>query len=242
MNVLCTICARGDSKGVPNKNIRELLGKPLILYTIEQALDSKVIDRVVVSTDSEKIASIAKKDGAEVPFLRPASLASGASHKNPAIQHAVRYYIQQLKFRPDYVIDLDPTSPLRSREDIEKCMEKITNDPECDSVITGYRANKNPYFNMFEIDLKGYAHLCKQPDKLITRRQDAPGVFSMNASIYAWKTDILLDQTQVFSGRVKFVEMPEERSIDIDSEIDFKLVELLMKERKINDISGKVST
>lgn len=230
MNILCTICARGGSKGVPNKNIRELSGIPLIAHTIKQALDFKLISRVVVSTDSEKIAAISKLYGAEVPFMRPASLSDDVSAKLPVIKHAVRYYIKELKYKPDYVLDMDPTSPLRVAGDIEKCLNLIINDSNCDSVITGYTSNKNPYFNMIELTPEGFAVLSKKSEKQITTRQNAPVVYAMNASIYAWKTDILLNQEHVISGRVKFFEMPEERSIDIDSEIDFKLVELFMKE------------
>jgi CMP-N-acetylneuraminic acid synthetase len=232
MSILCTICARGGSKGVPKKNIRELLGRPLIVYTIEQALNSKMINRVVVSTDSEIIAGIAKQAGAEVPFIRPAHLAAHDAPKLPVVQHAVRYYIDNLNFAPDYVIDLDPTSPLRLNEDIDKCLDLIINDPDCDSVITGYRSNKNPYFNMIEISKDGFVKLSKKTEKLIAGRQDAPVVYAMNASVYAWKTDILFQREDIISGRTKFIEMSDDRSIDIDSEIDFKLVELIMKERR----------
>ena len=232
MNILCTICARGGSKGVPNKNIRDLLGKPLILYTIEQAFRSKMINRVVVSTDSGQIASVAKQAGAEVPFMRPAHLATHDAPKLPVIHHTVQYYMNNVNYQPDYVIDLDPTSPLRLNEDIDKCLDLIINDPACDSVITGYRSNKNPYFNMIEISQNGYAQLSKKTEKLIAGRQDAPAVYAMNASIYVWRTRVLLNQERIISGRVRFFEMPEDRSIDIDTEVDFKLVELLIKERK----------
>lgn len=230
MKMLCTICARGGSKGVPDKNIRELLGKPLIAYTIEHALNSKLIDRVVVSTDSEKITNVARQFSAEVPFIRPAGLSSDNAPKLPVIQHAVKYYMNSLGFSPDYIVDLDPTSPLRIDDDINRCVDLVVNDANCDSVITGYGSNKNPYFNMIEINEDGFAMLCKEADQHITDRQSAPTVFAMNASIYVWKTKILLNQKHVISGRVKFVEMPLERSIDIDSEIDFKLVELIMKD------------
>ncbi len=232
MRVLCTICARSGSKGVPNKNIRELLGKPLIAHTIEYALKSKFIDRVVVSSNSTEIISMAKQYGAEAPFTRPESMAWDNSPKLPVIQHAVRYYMEELGYNPDYVMDLDPTSPLRIEEDSEKCMDLIVNDPHCDTVITGYRSNKNPYFNMVEINRDGFAHLSKKNDNQITRRQDASIVYAMNASIYLWKTSALFKQSIIFNGKVKLVEMPEERSIDIDSEVDFKLVALLMRERK----------
>lgn len=231
MSILCTICARGGSKGVPHKNIRILLDKPLIAYTIEQAKQCRYIDRIAVSTDSAEIAGIARQYGAEIPYLRPGHLATDNAPKLPVLQHIVRHYIDCLGFMPDYVIDLDPTSPLRTVEDIEKCINVIRNDREYDSVITGYRSNKNPYFNMVEINKDGFAYLSKSLEGNITRRQDAPAVYAMNASVYAWKTSVLLEQQAIISGRLKFVEMPEERSVDIDSETDFKLVELLMKER-----------
>ncbi|HHT9158301.1 MAG: flagellar modification protein B [Planctomycetes bacterium GWF2_39_10] len=232
MSVLCTICARGGSKGVPGKNIKNLLGKPLIAYTIEQALSNRLINRVVVSTDSEKIANVAKQYGAEVPFMRPQFLATDEASKLPVIKHAIKYYVENLNFNPNYVIDLDPTSPLRTSEDIEKCLNLIMNDCNCDLVITGYKSNKNPYFNMVEINSDGFACLSKKPEKQIVRRQDAPVVYAMNASVYIWKTDVLFNQTDVVAGKVKLVAMPEERSIDIDSEVDFKLVEYFMKEKK----------
>lgn len=232
MSILCTICARAGSKGVPKKNIRPLLGKPLIAYTIEHALACPQITRTAVSTDSIEIAGVAKEFGAEVPCIRPSHLATDEASKLPAIQHLVRYYIEEMKFVPAYVVDLDPTSPLRTMEDIERCIDLIMNDPECDSVITGYRSNKNPYFNMVELDYNGFASLSKKPEGRVVRRQDAPIVYAMNASVYVWKTDILFQREDIISGRTRFIEMPEERSIDIDSETDFKLIELIMKERQ----------
>ena len=236
MRILCTICAREGSKGVPNKNIRELLDKPLIAYTVEHALDCSLIERVVVSTDSEIIANIAKQYGAEVPFLRPSDLATDCAPKLPVVQHAVEYCIKNMDFEPDYVVDLDPTSPLRTIKDIENCINLIKADSNCDSVVTGYRSNKSPYFNMVETGKDGFVKLCKQADMEITNRQRAPIVFAMNASIYVWKTEILLNQSNIISGKVKFVEMPEERSIDIDSEINFKLVELIIKENMLRNV------
>ena len=174
MSVLCTVCARGGSKGVPGKNIRMLQGKPLIAHTIEQALSCSLIDRVAVSTDSREIAHIAEKAGAEVPFLRPPALASDTSAKLPVIQHALAHYIDTLGYKPDYVIDLDPTSPLRINDDIEQCLGMVMNDADCGSVVTGYRSNKNPYFNMLEISWDGYARLSKGADMSIARRPGCP--------------------------------------------------------------------
>ena len=232
MSVLCTICARGGSKGVPNKNIRVLMGKPLVAHTIEQALAAKQIDRVIVSTDSDKIAAVSREYGADVPFMRPGNLANDSSPKLPVIQHMVNFCIKEMNFVPEYVIDLDPTSPLRIQDDITRCLELIINDPDCDSVITGYRSNKNPYYNMVELNCNGFARVSKETEKIHTRRQDSPVVYAMNASIYVWKREILLKQKNILSGNVKFFEMPEDRSNDIDSETDFELVELLLKKMK----------
>ncbi|MCD4781613.1 MAG: acylneuraminate cytidylyltransferase family protein [Candidatus Omnitrophica bacterium] len=230
MNVLATIAARGGSKGVPGKNIKELLGRPLIAYTIEQAVACDFIDRVVCSTDSEEILDIAKQYGAEGPFIRPLELAQDSSAKLPVIQHAARYYIDRMGFVPDVIIDLDPTSPLRAIDDIKKCFDVLLSDEDCDTVITGYLARKNPYFNMVEDTGDGYVQVCKG-DGLVVSRQSAPTVYSMNASIYAWRTEDLFKLDNVLRGRTRIVEMPYESSVDIDSLFDFKTVEFLMKEK-----------
>ncbi|MBF0479339.1 MAG: acylneuraminate cytidylyltransferase family protein [Candidatus Omnitrophica bacterium] len=228
--ILATIAARGGSKGVPQKNIRPLMGKPLIGYTIEQALQCPLINEVIVTTDSVEIAETAKSFGAKVPFLRPAELATDAAGKLPALQHAVQYAIKEMKLNPEYVVDLDPTSPLRLLEDIAGCIALIQKG-NCDSVITGYRSNKNPYFNMVEINEAGFAEVSKNAGSVILGRQSAPIVYAMNASIYVWKTEVLLNQKSIISGKVKLYEMPQDRSIDIDSLVDFKIVELLLKEK-----------
>ena len=229
MKILCTICARGGSKGVPNKNIRELAGKPLIAYTIEQALACPQIDRVVVSTDSEKIAEIARQYGAEVPFLRPAHMADDFVTKLPARKHAINFYMENLSFVPDFVIDLDPTAPLRTQADILACIEAIQNDFQADAVITGCLSNRNPYFNMLEVSGDGYLQLSKPAAVEYRRRQDCPRVYSMNSAVSIWRTKKFLESEKVLGGRIKLIEMPPERSVDVDNEIDFNLIELLMK-------------
>ncbi|MGG3681977.1 acylneuraminate cytidylyltransferase family protein [Aeribacillus sp. FSL K6-3256] len=232
MGILAIICARGGSKGVPNKNIRLLNGKPLIAYTIECAKKYTKFDRIIVSTDSPKIAEVAKQYGADVPFLRPKELATDTSPKIPVLQHAVRYLEQEENDRYDLIVDLDPTSPLRTVEDIENCVNKmIEKNPNVVFSVTP--AHKNPYFNMVE-EKDGRVYLCKKLDRSITRRQDAPMVYAMNASIYVYKKDFLLNTDSVFSDNTMAVVMPEERSIDIDRPIDFEFVEFLMKRNNIN--------
>lgn len=226
MSTLCTICARGGSQGVPGKNIRNLLGKPLITWSIEQARACPGIDAVCVSTDSEEIAEVALRAGAEVPYLRPAHLATHSAPKVPVIEHLVA----ELETRGrqfQRIVDLDPTSPLRDVADIEACLQLL--DSDADVVITGYESDKNPYFNMVEVGEDGFSHLCKPPPNPIAGRQGAPRVYAMNASIYVWQRQTLC--LGLWGGRTRLYVMPRNRSIDIDSPLDFRLVELLMAEK-----------
>jgi CMP-N,N'-diacetyllegionaminic acid synthase len=226
MSTIATICARGGSRGVPGKNIRALLGKPLIVYTIEQALACGRIDSVYVSTDDRAIAAVAQEAGARVPFLRPAELATAEAPKMPVIRHLVAA-VEAAGTRVERVVDLDPTSPLRELADIDACLALL--DEAADVVITGYEAEKNPYFNMVEAGADGGVRLVKPPAQGVFTRQAAPRVYAMNASIYVWHRRTL--DKGLWDGRARLHVMPRERSVDIDSELDFKLVELLMKEK-----------
>lgn len=225
MTTLCTICARGGSVGVPRKNIRELRGKPLIGWTIEQALAAPSIDEVHVSTDDADIAEIAREFGAEVPFLRPAELASSSAAKLPVIEHLVEH-LEGGGRTFDRIVDLDPTSPLRFVDDIEAAIGML--DGETDAVITGYPSDKNPYFNMVQQRVDGSFGLVVE--SAAVSRQTAPIVYSMNASIYVWHRRTL--GKGLWQGRTRLYEMPRERSVDIDSELDFRIVELLLDERE----------
>lgn len=227
MSTLATICARGGSQGVPGKNIRLLLGKPLIQYTIEQALACPLIDHVYVSTDDEAIAEVARQAGAQVPFLRPAEMATSTAAKIPVIQHLVDWVVDS-GIAVDKIVDLDPTSPLRLQEDIRACVEML--DDKTDVVITGYLSTKNPYFNMVEQKENGYYSLVQHVPGGVNQRQRAPKVYAMNASIYVWHPHTL--SKGLWDGNAKLHIMPHERSIDIDEPIDLKLVELLMKEQR----------
>ena len=230
MNII-TICARGGSAGVPGKNIRTLYGKPLIGWTIEQAFAAKVADEVFVSTDSEEIANVARSFGAQVPFLRPADLATSTAGKIPVIQHLVDW-VETHNGPVDTIVDLDPTSPLRHILDIQTCFGML--DTDTDVVITGYEADKNPYFNMVELKANGFYERVCQPGKEVLGRQSAPKVYAMNASIYVWHRRSL-SSSLWNSPRIRLHVMPRERSIDIDHAIDFDLVELLMKKKGLHE-------
>ncbi|MDO9089829.1 MAG: acylneuraminate cytidylyltransferase family protein [Burkholderiaceae bacterium] len=224
---IISICARGGSQGVPGKNIRLLCGKPLIAWTIEQALACGEADAVFVSTDSEAIAEVARSHGAQVPFLRPAELATAAAGKLPVIQHLAQW-VQDHRGPVTRIIDLDPTSPLRALEDIHACAALL--DADTDMVITGYESDKNPYFNMVEKKASGFFERVCKPASEVLGRQSAPKVYAMNASVYVWHGHTLASSLWT-NPRVRLHEMPRERSIDIDHPIDFDLVELIMKRR-----------
>jgi len=226
--VLCTICARGGSKGVKNKNIKALNGKPLIAYTIEQAKASGLFDHIVISTDSDDIARVAQEYGAEVFFKRNTEMASDTAGKLNVIKDAfVRseaYYQKQY----DYLVDLDATAPLRSVDDIKNSFAQFLKDDN-DNLITAMPSRRSPYFNLVEVSNKGKVTLSKKLDSSIVRRQDAPKSYDMNASIYIWKRDVILNDNTLFLDKTGLYVMPEERSIDIDTELDFEFVQFLMR-------------
>ena len=226
MKILCTICARAGSKGVTNKNLRPINSKPLIVYSIEQALSTKLFDQIVVSSDSAEIRNVALANGATHAVERPFELASDTAPKLPAIRHCVESAEKKFgKF--EVIVDLDATAPLRNPEDILGALEllKTTNS---DNVITGTPAHRSPYFNLVETNEQGIVHLSKQPRAAVDRRQDSPECFDMNASIYVWRRHALFENETLFTKSTRLFVMPRERSIDIDSQADFDMVEWLM--------------
>jgi len=203
MTTIGTICARGGSVGVPRKNVRPLMGKPLIGWTIEHALAAPSIDVVYVSTDDDEIAAIARDFGAQVPYRRPAELAHSAAGKLPVIAHLVEH-VERSGETFSRVVDLDPTSPLRAIEDIENAVAML--DATTDVVITGYEAEKNPYFNMVEEKEDGNIGLVMPASDVPLSRQSSPKVYSMNGSVYVWHRSTL--HKGVWGGRVRLYEMP----------------------------------
>ena len=230
MKILVTIAARGGSKGVKNKNIRELCGKPLIAYTIEQALKWGKASRVLVSTDSPEIAEMAKKFGAEAPFLRPQELSTDTAPKVPVIRHAWCEAEKLYGETYDFVVDLDATAPLRRIADIDAAL-KTALEKKSSTLFSVVPAHKNPYFNMVELDENGLAKLCKKLGESVKRRQDAPRVYDLNASIYVYSREFLLgDSPTVLTDRSVVHVMDELSGVDIDREVDFKFVEFVIKE------------
>jgi CMP-N,N'-diacetyllegionaminic acid synthase len=231
MNLLCTICARGGSKGVAGKNLREIQGKPLLAWTIEQARQTGLFKAIAFSSDSDQLLAAALQAGADIGVKRPDVMATDTAPKLPAIRHCLEHAIVQTGVSPDIFVDLDVTSPLRLPSDITGAVN-LLRQSGARNVITGAPARRSPYFNLVEARADGSVGLSKPVDPPIVRRQDAPRCFDMNASIYAWRVAAFLENPSVFYPDTQMFEMPEERSIDIDSDIDFALVDLLLRKRQ----------
>jgi CMP-N,N'-diacetyllegionaminic acid synthase len=231
MTLLCTICARGGSKGVVGKNSRDLLGKPLLAWTIEQARQTGLFEAIAFSSDSDRLLEAALKAGADIAIKRPDAMATDTAPKLPAIRHCLEQAIARTGTAPDIFVDLDVTSPLRLPSDITGAVN-LLRQSGARNVITGAPARRSPYFNLVEARADGSVGLSKPVDPPIVRRQDAPRCYDMNASIYAWRVAAFLENPAVFYPDTQLFEMPEERSIDIDSDIDFALVDLLLRKRQ----------
>ena len=227
MRRLAVICARGGSKGLPNKNTRALGGIPLIAHTIRQAQTSGIFSEIAVSSDSEEILKIAERFGVKHLISRPLQLADDAAPKIPAIRHCCSQVEKSTDFF-DYVADLDCTVPYRLPSDITNAFGLIE-ERGVSSLISGTAARKIPYFNIVEETPQGFVKISKVTEPPLVRRQDAPRCFDMNASIHIWKRSILFSSDARLHPDTILFEMPFERSIDIDTELEFDLNEFLMK-------------
>jgi len=216
---------RKGSSEVKNKNLKIVNNKPLLFYTINQALQSKIFDSIVVSTDSIKILNLSKKFGAECWFLRPKKLATNKISKRPAIIHALHRAEKKHSVKYDVIFDLDVTSPLRNINDIANSY-KFFIKKNASNLFSVTEARKNPYFNMVEFKKNKYDLVI--PNSKITSRQTAPIVYEMNASIYIWKRNNLLRSKTLFGKNTVIYKMPQNRSIDIDSNFDLEMIKNLI--------------
>lgn len=232
--ILGAIFARGGSKGLPGKNIRNLAGKPLLAYAIETGLAISAIDKIIVSTDDEEIAEVAKKYGAEVPFIRPQHLASDSSPEIFSWQHAIRAIEEQTGQKVDILVSIPTTSPLRAVEDVNRCLDKLLQS-DADVVVIVKEAERNPYFNMVIVDKNDNLELVMPRKKHISQRQQAPEVYDMTTVAYAAKASYVLNTLSILEGKVKAVKVPRERALDIDTMLDFEIAEFLMQKRSRNN-------
>lgn len=224
--LLAVIPARGGSKGVPRKNIRELNGKPLIAYTILAALNSNIFDKVMVSTDDIEIAEISAKYGAEVPFLRPANIAGDFVSTDAVVIHALHYYLkQEIEF--DSVCKLQPTSPLRTAKHLQESYTQYRNS-KTDYMVSVCKCEHTPLWSL-TLDEKGYLDNFIQGEQKEGIRQVLPDYYRLNGSIYWAKVEKYLQTGDFCGGKFLAYIMDQESSIDIDSEKDFKLAEIYLK-------------
>ena len=227
MKAIAFIFARGGSKGLPGKNIRNFAGKPLIAWSIAHALAVKRIRRVIVSTDSDEIAAVARAYGAEVPFLRPAELARDDSPEWLAWRHALNYVRDTTGALPEVMVSVPTTAPLRLSIDIENCLDEYERS-DVDMVITVTDAHRSPYFNMVKNNPDGSVGLVIPAQSAYARRQDVPQVYDMTTVAYVVRPEFVMAHAAHFEGRVRAVHVPTERSVDIDTLLDFRIAEYLL--------------
>jgi CMP-N-acetylneuraminic acid synthetase len=230
MNVVALICARGGSKGIPGKNLRVLGGRPLIAWAIEQALAVERVSRVIVSTDSDEIATASRDAGAEVPFSRPYELARDDSPERLVWRHALRYLGESGGAYPDALLVVPPTAPLRAVADLERCLDEYEKGG-ADVVITVTDAHRSPYFNMVKTREDGTVGLVIPHEASITRRQDAPVVYDVTTVAYVARPEYVMAKDSFFEGRVRHVHVPRDRALDIDTLLDLRIAECLMGSR-----------
>lgn len=221
-NQAAFIFARGGSKGVIDKNIRDVAGKPLIAHTVETALSSKNIDEVIVSTDSQKIADVAQKFGASI-LMRPDELASDTASEILSWKHAIE---SKREVMGKLFVSLPTTSPLRNVEDIDAGFERF-NKGDCDILFGISPAHRNPYLNMVRINDKDCIEILNSGSNAV-RRQDVPDVFDVTTSVYIGNPEYIMKSEKLMEGNVGYVLIPSERSLDIDTEFDLYLANLLL--------------
>jgi len=232
MKIVGCIFARGGSKGLPGKNIRMFCGKPLLAWSVEHAKAIERLSRIIVSTDSEDIAQIALDYGAEVPFLRPTELAQDSSPEWMAWRHLLNYLREEEHYMPEIMVSTPATSPLRIPQDIDDCIDKYITS-SADMVITVTESHRNPWFNMVKTKQDGSVGIVNTPKVPIYRRQDAPTVFDMSTVAYVARPDYVMQEMEIFKGKIHAVEVPVERAVDIDTLFDFQLAEFIMRQRTL---------
>jgi len=226
---LALIPARGGSKGLKDKNIRQLNNKPLLAYTIEAAKESRIFDRIIVSTDSEKIAAVALKYGAEVPFMRPKELATDTASSMDVLIYTIEL-LQESNDKYDYVALLQPTSPLRTSQDIVGAVNLLI-EKNANSVVSVCRVEHSPLWSNTlpeDLSLKDFI----RPEIRNLRRQDLPIFYRLNGAIYIVKVSYILESKDFFGQESYAYIMPVNRSVDIDTELDLVLAEVLLQHEK----------
>lgn len=230
MFILGTICCREGSKGIPGKNFCQLNGRPLLDYTIEVAKRCRSIDAIILSTDSILMAKHARRCNIAVPFLRPPELASDTASKWDVFRHAVCTFEMENDLLIDYLVDMDVTVPLKTEDDIEGAIQTALSNRLIDVVITAYEPERNPYFNMMELDEQGRATVVKSCGETISCRQQSPKVYSLSPAAYVIKRSALFEFSHWSHAHCKLYIMPRKRAVDIDTLDDLQYIKFLMSE------------
>jgi CMP-N,N'-diacetyllegionaminic acid synthase len=236
VNVLITICARGGSKGIPGKNIKNINGKPLIAYSINCAKEfaEKYNAKVALSTDDETIKKTALDAGLDTSYIRPAALGGDTVGKIDVLKDILLYEEKIAEHKYDILLDLDVTSPLRNFSDLNKAYETFLSDEKCLTLFSVNPANRNPYFNMVEMDGSGYVHLSKKPEGVLLTRQSTPKVYDLNASFYFYKREFFnLGLKTPICDKAKVLVM-DHTCFDLDHPVDFDFMEYLLVNNKLD--------
>lgn len=229
---LAIIPARAGSKGLPGKNIKELCSKPLIAWSIETGLNSKYIDKVIVSTDSQEIAEISKEYGAEIPFLRDKNLANDTASSFSVIKNVIEFY-RNSNIYYDYIVLLEPTSPLRETSDIDLAIENLIASTADSIVGISKTEDQNPAFLVHK-DSKDFISGYENNKMKVLRRQDIKDVFFFEGTIYVSKINTLLEKETFYHESTVGYEVPKYKSLEIDDIYDFVMVEAIMKHKGYN--------
>lgn len=225
--VLGLIPARAGSKGIPDKNIVPLGGKPLICWTLDAARESCICERIIVSTDSQKIANVAKNHGAEVPFLRPRQFSTDSATTVSVARHCLNWLCEHEMYSPEYLLVLQPTSPFRTAQDIINAFSLLDQE-KADAVVSVCLANPHPCISM-QITPEGYLKSLLPSTIRYTRRQDMPVAYALNGAVYFIRVSTLLEQKTFLPQQTRAYIMPQERSLDIDSPWDLYLSQLILE-------------
>lgn len=225
-NILFLITARGGSKGIPGKNIKELAGKKLIHYSIDIARKFVSDEHICVSTDDEKIINAVQEIGLKVPFVRPSELATDKAGSYEVILHAVNFYLSQNK-KYDTLVLLQPTSPFRTEKQVSEALDLYNN--EMDMVVSVTQSKLNPYYNLFEEDANGFLKISKPTS--IDRRQDCPDVYAYNGAIYVINVKSVLKNPLYKFEKIKKYIMDDISSIDLDTPLDWEWTEFLINKK-----------
>lgn len=231
MKPICFIAARGGSKGVERKNTRIIDGKPLIAHTIEKAIQSKIFQHVIVSSEDSEIISISKKFGADVPFIRPKNLATDSSSMNEVLLHAIKELYSQ-GYRFEIFVNRDCTVPFIRDVDIQGSI-KLLKQKKCDAVFGVYKQHHNPYFNMMEPDKNGFLKFSKKVEKRILTRQSAPIVYQLNG-LFTFNVKRFLKYNTLIMPKILPFEIPAETGWMIDTEFEFKVAKIILEKNILN--------